>query len=1037
VTKSPIEGAFQRYLQEIKKSVLKGDYTEMTLRTPLENFIKALNSDYDVTHEAKRIKDLGGPDFTAYRSKINIGYIEAKELGKDLDEVLESIQIKRYRESIDNIILTDYRRFILIRGNRTIFDQSLFSQTDVKNPKSRVSETKIDEFLQLIDTFFGYSQPTIKSAKVLAEELAKKTKLLKDLATEQLLEDLEKVEQDVSPSPLYEFYEALLELIKDISIEDCADAYAQTLSYGLFLASYYHDQKLDRDSAYRYIPKNIAVIRRIFSSISGDYLPANVSWIVDDIINILNASEIEEILTQISVAGKATQDPFYIFYEDFLAFYEPEKRKHMGVYYTPAPVVKFIVRSVHNILKNKFDKLTGLADDTVTLLDPSVGTGTFLSSAITTAFDELRSKELKGLIPKKIEKHILQDFYGFEILITPYIISHLKLTVLLNYYHPFSEGERVRVYLTNTLDPFETHYHMTFLRELSEESETADRIKLNEPILIVVGNPPYSVSSSNKSAWITTKMQAYKEGLHEKNIQPLDDDYLKFIRFAHWKIEQNGQGVIGFITNNGYLDGLIHRQMRQELLNTFDHVWIVNLHGNARKREKAPDGSPDQNVFDIQQGVSIIILVKHPQRVASKVYYCDLYGLRESKYEWLEANTIDSVEWTELHPQEPHYFFVPIDFTLESEYMNGWSITDIFQLNGPAVETGRDKFTVKWTIDEVWQTVTAFIKMDPETAREAYHLKEDTRDWKVAFAQRDLVSSGMSKERVTPLLYKPFDKRYSYYTGHSRGFHRMPSNEVMQHMMQSNIGLVAQKQTLANHPCSYFLVSDVMPANRVIRSDSVGRESFFPLYVYSKDFKERRPNFSSDFTAFFKQTYGETTTAEDVLSYIYAILYCPTFREKYCELLRIDFPRIPFTEDDVTFKKLSQLGSSLIDLHLMKRQFATTTTFDVPGSNVMQFVRYNENRVQINTEQFFDGISEHAWSFTIGSYHVLYQWLKSRKGRELSSSEIEHFLQIVEVVKKTIDLMTEIDTIIDFDGDFQGGTQTIKTAALNSDLSSY
>jgi hypothetical protein len=355
MAKRPIDSAFQQYLQEIKKSVLKGDYTEMTLRTPIENFIKSLNSDFDVTHEAKRIKKLGAPDFTAYRSNINIGYIEAKDLGKNLDEEIVGDQLKRYRESIDNIILTDYRRFILIRGNQTIFDQSLFSVADLSNPKSRISENKIDEFLQLTDTFFGYSQPTIRSAKLLAEELAKKTKLLKDLATEQLEEDLLKVESELPPSSLYDFYETLNELIQDINVVDCADAYAQTITYGLFLAKINEKGTLDRDTAASHIPRNIKIIRKIFSSIAGDALPTNVSWIVDALINILNASEVDAILSEIDFRGKKDRDPFTFFYEDFLALYEPQKKKHLGVLGDDPKT--HIIQKMYNIIQNDSDDM--------------------------------------------------------------------------------------------------------------------------------------------------------------------------------------------------------------------------------------------------------------------------------------------------------------------------------------------------------------------------------------------------------------------------------------------------------------------------------------------------------------------------------------------------------------------------------------------------------------------------------------------------------------------------------------------------------
>ncbi|MGZ4910808.1 MAG: N-6 DNA methylase [Halobacteriota archaeon] len=573
------KAAFQTYLRNIRKSFSKGDYTEMTLRTPLENLISGLDLKCDLTHEPRRMPKLGAPDFKVSKGGALVGYIEAKDLGKNLDNELVSEQIKKYRESIPNIILTDYTRFILLRDAQVIFDVSLLTKADLANPKSSVSDTKIKSFQQLFDSFLGYNVPTITSARVLAEELSKRTKLLKDLAKEQLDADLQRLDK----SSIYEFSTALSELIKDISEDDCADAYAQTITYGLFLARFHHHGPLERDVAYRYIPRSIKVIRRIFSEIAGDYLPANVSWIVDELVNILNASDIEAILTEITDSSRGMKDPFYIFYEDFLALYEPEKRKHRGVYYTPTPVVNFIVRSVNEILKTEFSKHNGLSDEDVTILDPAVGTGAFLSSACVTVLDDLRQRGLKGLIPKKIEKHFLKNFYGFEILVTPYIVAHLKLSLILEYYYKFKDEDRLQIYLTNTLDPFEKHGEMPFFRELTEESIIADEVKILKPILVILGNPPYSGSSSIKSEWVLGKMQDYKRGLNEKNIQPLDDDYLKFIRFAQWKIDRAGEGVVAFITNNRYLDGYIHRQARKSLIDSFNRIFILNLHGSARR----------------------------------------------------------------------------------------------------------------------------------------------------------------------------------------------------------------------------------------------------------------------------------------------------------------------------------------------------------------------------------------------------------------------------------------------------------------------
>lgn len=1021
----------------------------MTLRTPLENFIRALDSDFDLTHEAKRIKKLGAPDFTAYRSGINIGYIEAKDLGKNLDEEIIGDQLKRYRESIDNIILTDYRRFILIRGSQTIFDQSLFSQADLSDPKSRIHENKIDEFVQLIDTFFGYSQPTIRSAKILAEELAKKTKLLKDLASEQLEEDRLSVEQGKSPSPLYDFFETLEELIKDILIEDCADAYAQTITYGLFLAKINEKGALDRNTAATHIPRNIQIIRKIFQNIAGDSLPSNVSWIVDDLIRILNASATEEILSEIDFRGKKDRDPFTFFYEDFLEFYEPEKKKHLGVYYTPRPVVSFIVKSVNQTLKDVFDKPMGFAEEGLTVLDPAAGTGTFLWLTYLSTLVELKSQGLGGLIPKKIKNHILQDFYGFELLITPYIIAHLKLTaVLRRWFYEFGDEDRVQVYLTNTLEPQETHTHMPFFRELTEESEAADELKLKTPIMVILGNPPYRGLSANKGKWINSLLKdgyvrpdggqdkgyycVDDEPLGEKNPKWLQDDYVKFIRFDQWKIDSAGEGIIGIITNHSYLDNPTFRGMRQSLLNSFDRIYILNLHGNSQRKEKAPDGSKDENVFNIRQGVAIAFFIKKAGLGQSRLFYADLYGTRDYKYDWLDRNEANSVAWEELSPKSPNYFFTPIDTSLEKEYTKFWKITEIFPTHSVGIVTARDGLTINETPEKMWNTVSTLTSLKPETARNQFLLGKDSEDWKITLAQNDLLEGGLDAEKIIPILYRPYDVRYTYYTGRSGGFLCRPRPEVMAHFVNGdNLGLVTVRQIAEDTIFNHVLVTNAIIDARLTISNR-GMAYVFPLWIYTDEGNDKQrslhetqreepttsrktPNFSEPFKTFIAERYpNQEVTPEAIFGYIYAILNSPTYREIYNEFLRKDFPRITFVEDYDLFLSMSELGTKLVDLHLMRTKPKATTTFDVQGSNVVKSVKYKDERAYINESQFFGGISDDVWTFYIGGYQVLDKWLKSRKGRELGSSEIEHFLQIVEVIKKTIEYMKEIDGITHF-----------------------
>ena len=1017
--------AFQKYFKEIRNKYLTKDYTEGTLRTPFENFIKDLNKEFDLTQEPKRVKKLGAPDFKASNKSIKIGYIETKDLDKNLDNELEGEQIKKYKESINNIILTDYKRFILIRNSQKVFDFNLFNLSDLDNSKFVISNDKTEEFMKLIETFFSYKLPTIKSAKELAEALSKKAKLLKDLTKEQLEEDISKVNNGEEPSSVYDFYKGLEELIKDINIDDCADAYAQTIAYGLFLAKINCPDKLDRKSAATYIPDSIGVIKRIFINISGYSLSSNVAWIVEEIIDILNASEIQNILSEIDFRGKKDRDSFTFFYEDFLNLYDPKKRKHLGIYYTPRPVVNFIVKSIEQILKNDFNKLNGFGEDDVTVLDPAVGTGTFLWLVYLRTLVDLKERNLGGLIKTKIENHILKDFYGFEILITPYVIAHLKLTTVINkWFYNFKGNDRIQVYLTNTLEPTEIHGLMPFLRELTEESITANKIKVKKPILVILGNPPYAGISANKGKWIEdllkegyTRADGGKDDgyyqvdgktLEEKNPKWLQDDYVKFIRFAQWKIDKSGEGIIGFITNHSYLDNPTFRGMRESLMNSFDRIYFLNLHGNSLKKEKCPDGSKDENVFDIRQGTSIALFVKNSRFKDKKIFYSDFYGLREHKYYWLDRNKVDTVAWREIKPMSPYYFFVPKDVSLQREYEKYWKITDIFPVNSVGVVTSRDSFVIGFDKETLKKHIKTFgdENISDEYFKQNFKLR-DKKNWKLRDARKSVIENKNWENSITQILYRPFDTHWIFYDD---SLIERSRKEVMQHMMKGNLGLCIGRQwsVIGSHIYDIVFVSDKIVDFNLFRR---GGELVFPLYLYSNTSK-RESNFTDEFLEFIKKGYpNQKITPEDILGYIYTVLHSNTYRKKYEEFLKIDFPRIPFVDDYDKFKQLSEIGKELVNLHLMKNKLKTGTKFDVQGSNIVKFVKYKDNKVYVNKDQFFGSIPEEAWNFYIGGYQVLDKWLKSRKNRELSGNEIEQFIQIVEIINQTIRYMKKIEEI--------------------------
>ena len=1015
---------FQVYFKEVQQNYRTKDTTEQSYRTQLENFLKSIDPKCSPLQESKHDKIFGAPDFKISYSGIKVGYVETKDLGANLDDVLKTDQIKKYSDSISNLILTNYCRFVLLRNREKVLDVSLFSLLDLDNSKFKVSPEHISDFGKLMDTFLSYRSLSIKSSEVLARELSKKAILVKDIAKEQLEEDRIRQKNGESYTSILDFYQGVQELIHDISDDDCADAYAQTITYGLFLAKIQCQGELTREFVDHCLPRNIPIIHRIFKDISGSSLPSNLTWIFDEILEVLNAADIKTILEEIDKRGKKDRDPFSYFYEDFLRIYDPAKRERRGVYYTPRPVVNFIVKSVEWIIRNNFGKQLGFADDDVTVLDPATGTGTFLWLVYLRTLGELKEKGLSGLIESKTRNQILKNFFGLEILITPYIIAHLKLAMILRRWHyELGEGERIQVYLTNSLDQGEEHGLIPFMKEINEERRVAHELVMKKSILAIIGNPPYSGMSANKGKWIVdllkngyTRADGSKDDsyykvdgrpLGEKNPKWLQDDYVKFLRFAQWKIDRAGRGVIGFITNHAYLDNPTFRGMRQSLMQSFERIYILNLHGNAKKKEKCPDGSKDENVFDIQQGTAIILLVKNPEIKDKKVKYFDLYGIRDNKYLWLDRNTIYSTEWQDLYPISPHYLFTPINLSLLEEYDHYWQLTDIFPLNSVGIVTARDDLTIKWTKDEIWSTVIKFSKMPPEEARIFYNLGKDVRDWKVSFAQQDLVESGLSKEYVVPILYRPFDLRYTYYTGKSRGFQCMPRPEIMKDMLKGNIGLISVRQ-VAEGIFNHVLVTQGIIESRVMLSNK-GIDYLFPIYHYENG--KQIININSKLFTELQSKYRNEVTELEIFYYIYAILYSRDYRTKYAEFLKIDFPKIPFVANYSVFIEIARLGKDLTELHLMKKQLPPTVKYEIAGSNRVESVKYIDGKVYINKIQYFDGVLENVWNFRIGGYQVVDKWLKSRMKRELSVQEILHFIQIIEVLNETIKIMDKIDEI--------------------------
>jgi predicted helicase len=1041
------------YLRKITDTAHQGDAREESfypiLADLLNEYCSLVNKkNVSITILPKKT-EAGNPDFRVWDGRQHIaGYIEAKEPTKEnLDIIEETEQLKRYLHTFPNLILTNFLEFRLYRDSLLI-DKVLIGRPVILHKlKTTPPVEKEPELIQLFDKFFSFAIPKIYSAKTLAVELAKRTRFLREVIADELKEE--------TSSNLKGFYDAFRKyLISDLTKEDFSDLYAQTITYGLFAARTRSHDGFNRKLAYDHIPQTIGILRDVFKFISIGDLPKQMEWIIDDISEVLAVTDVYKILDQYFHEHKGS-DPIVHFYETFLSEYAPETREKRGVYYTPEPVVSYIVHSVNEILKSHFHKEDGFASKGVTVLDPAAGTLTFLAEAAKVAVDGFQEKYGTGGIDEFIKEHILKNFYAFELMMAPYAIGHLKISFLLEELgYKLKDDDRFKLFLTNTLEMEELEQtSLPGIASLSEESHLAGEVKKEKPILVILGNPPYSGHSSNIGEWISKEIKEYYQvdgkPLKEKNPKWLQDDYVKFIRFAQWKIEQAGEGILGFITNHSYLDNPTFRGMRQSLMKTFNEIYLLDLHGNSKKKEKNPDGSKDENVFDIQQGVAIGIFIKTDRdkkkdkdrelslstlSFNSKVFHSEIWGSRENKYEWLKGHDIKNTRWKRLKPKGEFYLFIPRDERLLKKYETYPKITEIFPVNSVGIVTARDDLCIKWTEEEMWRTILNFSRLDVEIARMAYNLGKDVRDWKVELAQKDLKDSGLDKNKIAPILYRPFDIRYTYYTGKSRGFHCMPRPEVMQHMLAGeNLGLITIRRSRSSDTWKYAFITDKIISGATSLT-ALDINYLFPLYLYQKpekpknktvklsswllfeqeaDYYIRKPNISEEFIERLSRQYKKTPSPEEILYYIYAVLYSKVYRTRYAEFLKIDFPRIPFPDDYKAFNKMAKLGERLVNLHLMKANLTPVARFQGKGENRVEKLRYEgkSGRLYINSGQYFEGIEQGVYEYHIGGYQVCDKWLKDKKGKTLSLDEIQTYCRIVTTIKETIAVQKDIDKV--------------------------
>jgi predicted helicase len=1069
----------QEYVDQLNLRYKSGISREHSYRGDLQTLLSNLLPDLLITNEPSRT-DVGAPDYILTKGKIPVGYIEAKDIGDpDLEgKKRNKEQFERYKTGLPNLIFTDYLDFRVYRDGEFLTSVAI---AEIKDGSIVGLIENYNEFENIIKDFGTHVGQTIRSANKLSKMMAGKARILADVIEKALNADEEKQKNKVNETANNTLREQLTAfqnvLIHDIKAKEFADIYAQTIAYGMFAARL-HDSTLDtfdRHEAAALIPKTNPFLRKLFQYIAGYDLDDRIVWVVDGLADIFRATDVDGLLKNF---GKATQqqDPIIHFYETFLAEYDPKLRKSRGVWYTPEPVVNFIVRAVDDILKDEFDLKDGLADTSKTkvkvkvpthdkrhkggmveeerevhkvqILDPAAGTGTFLAEVIKQIHSKFEGQQ--GIWATYVEEHLIPRLNGFEILMASYAMAHLKLDLLLRETGVEPSGsERFRVYLTNSLEEHHPDTGTLFAGWLSEEANEANHVKRDTPVMVVLGNPPYSGESQNKGDWIMKLMEDYKKEpggkvkLKERNPKWINDDYVKFIRYGQHFIEKNGEGVLAFINPHGYLDNPTFRGMRWNLLKNYDKIYTIDLHGNSKKKETTPDGGKDENVFDIQQGVSINLLVKTGKKKESElgeIFHFDAYGKREEKYQFLWDNKLKSVAFDKLPKVEPMYFMVQKDFEAEKSYQNYFSLNSLFNVNSVGVVTSRDEFVTDDDLESLSNRVKAFFSTDKKELKSKFGLRENKR-WKIDQVQKD--SEFFDSDNIRLIDYRPFDKKFIYFDSN---FIERDRLDVVQHIFKGdNYNLVFSRQSTEDY-WSNIQISKEMIDNRYHFSYK-GIPNQAPLYLYPEESTqqtldgkpERTPNLDKKTLNEISEKVGLKFTPEkvetegtfapiDLLDYIYAVLHSPSYREKYKEFLKIDFPRVPYPEDPDLFWQLVELGGELRQIHLLEHPVIEEfiTTYPIAGSNVISnrltktdpgFIPEDDDettgKVWINDEQYFGNMPKKAWEFYIGGYQPAEKWLKDRRDRELSIDEIRHYQKIIVALVETDRLMQEVDGVLE------------------------
>lgn len=1036
------------FISRVQAVYKTGAATEHSYRSALETLFNALAEGVTALNEPKRVA-CGAPDFIIQRGEIIVGHAEAKDLGIGLRGMKDANkgQQDRYRAALPNLIYTNCLDWDFYRNGELIASVTIADLLMGIQPKP----AQYEALENLLRDFIAQRPQTITSPRVLAEMMAGKAVLIKDILGKALSAD-----KDLQ-TELTGQYKAFKEhLIHDITPEDFGDIYAETIAYGMFAARL-HDTSLatfSRQEALELLPKSNPFLRSLFGYIAGPELDDRIRWVIDDLAAVFQAANVKKLMEGF---GKLTgqNDPFLHFYETFLAAYNPAKRKARGVWYTPEPVVNFIVRAVDEVLQTEFGLPDGLADtskitvdwDTgqtdnkgkaltikkevhrVQILDPATGTGTFLAEVIKQIAPKVKDVA-EGMWSPYIERDLIPRLHGFELLMASYAMCHMKLDMILTEmgYKPTGTPPRLGVYLTNSLEEGERDVRDLFMAQwLTREAREANTVKRQTPIMCVIGNPPYSGHSSNKGAWINSLMEVYKQSEELKRpaqAKWLSDDYVKFIRLSEHLIEKNGEGVLGFITNHGYLDNPTFKDMRQHLMATFDRIYIVDLHGNLKKKEETPDGKKDVNVFDIQQGVCIFIGIKKRAKKGTalphKVLHKHLWGARSGKYDWLAVNTLAGAGFQDVTPPQSPWGFSPQNRGLLAGYSKFPSIVELFSQNGspaPGIVTTHDEFAVSEDSNQTVVKINALINSKSESDAKALFRLCGTSQWNYEIAKQELALGGWQQE-ICDIAYRPFDTRKTVYN-RNVAVHRR--DRVMRHYLSGdNMGIVVGRQGQVVGSMEWnlaFCLKDISDFNLFYRGGGYS----LPLYLYPSEQdldQSRRVNFDPKLykrlQSLAKHPSHGTPDEVAVFDYIYGVLHCPAYRATYAEFLKIDFPRIPWPATPDEFWDISAKGTTLRKLHLMDPATIGQAPYPFKGEGdaVVDKPRFedglNGNKVWINQTQYFDAAPAVSWGFYIGGYQPAQKWLKDRKGRALSFDDVKHYQRILKILSETDRIMQTI-----------------------------